>query len=64
MAIWPRPARKNCRAGPNTLVYVTDKVENVTSRVLKDITPAMSGKVRSEAVDKNIKGADRRMRER
>jgi hypothetical protein len=41
--------------GPNTLVYVTDKVENVTARVLKDITPTMSGKARSEAVDKNIK---------
>lgn len=41
--------------GPNTLVYVTDKVENVTGRVLKDITPTMSGKARSEAVDKNIK---------
>nr|WP_315258321.1 S46 family peptidase [uncultured Duganella sp.] len=41
--------------GPNTLVYVTDKVENVTSRVLKEITPSMSGKARSEAVDKAIK---------
>ncbi len=41
--------------GPNTLVYVTDKVENVTSRVLKGMTPSMSGKARSEAVDKNIK---------
>ncbi|MBV7535388.1 S46 family peptidase [Duganella sp. sic0402] len=41
--------------GPNTLVYVTDKVENVTSRVLKDITPAMNGKQRSDAVDKAIK---------
>lgn len=41
--------------GPNTLVYVTDKVENVTGRVLKNITPAMSGKQRSEAVERNIK---------
>jgi hypothetical protein len=41
--------------GPNTLVYVTDKVDNVTSRVLKEITPAMSGKQRSAAVDKAIK---------
>ncbi|MYM24512.1 S46 family peptidase [Duganella sp. FT135W] len=41
--------------GPNTLVYVTDKVENVTSRVLKDVTPAMSGKQRSEAVERAIK---------
>ncbi|RZT09540.1 Peptidase S46 [Duganella sp. CF402] len=41
--------------GPNTLVYVTDKVENVTSRVLKGVTPSMSGKQRSEAVEKAIK---------
>lgn len=41
--------------GPNTLVYVTDKVENVTARVLKDVTPSMSGKARSVAVDKAIK---------
>lgn len=41
--------------GPNTLVYVTDKVENVTRRVLKNVTPTMSGKARSEAVDKAIK---------
>jgi hypothetical protein len=37
--------------GPNTLVYVTDKVENVTARVLKNVTPAMSGKQRHEAVE-------------
>jgi hypothetical protein len=36
-------------------VYVTDKVENVTSRVLKDVTPSMSGKQRSEAVERSIK---------
>jgi hypothetical protein len=41
--------------GPNTLVYVTDKVENVTSRVLKDVAPSMSGKQRSEAVERAIK---------
>jgi hypothetical protein len=41
--------------GPNTLVYVTDKVENVTGRVLKDVTPSMSGKQRSEAVERSIK---------
>ena len=41
--------------GPNTLVYVTDKVENVTNRVLKDVTPSMSGKQRSEAVERAIK---------
>jgi len=32
--------------GPNTLVYVTDKVENVTDRVLKDVKAGMSGKQR------------------
>ncbi len=42
--------------GPNTLVYVTDKVENVTARVLKNVTPAMSGKQRHEAVESAIKG--------
>lgn len=41
--------------GPNTLVYVTDKVENVTARVLKNVTPAMSGKQRHDAVDQAIK---------
>jgi hypothetical protein len=41
--------------GPNSLVYVTDKVENVTARVLKDVTPAMSGKQRNEAVEKAVK---------
>jgi hypothetical protein len=41
--------------GPNSLVYVTDKVENVTSRVLKEITPSMSGKQRNEAVEKAVK---------
>jgi hypothetical protein len=41
--------------GPNTLVYVTDKVENVTSRVLQGVTPSMSGKQRSEAVERAIK---------
>ena len=41
--------------GPNTLVYVTDKVENVTARVLKNVTPAMSGKQRHAAVENAIK---------
>ena len=41
--------------GPNTLVYVTDKVENVTARVLKNVTPAMTGKQRHDAVEKAIK---------
>ncbi|WP_442882008.1 S46 family peptidase [Duganella sp. S19_KUP01_CR8] len=41
--------------GPNTLVYVTDKVENVTDRVLKGVSDTMSGKQRHEAVEKSIK---------
>ncbi|NML59667.1 S46 family peptidase [Massilia sp. RP-1-19] len=41
--------------GPNTLVYVTDKVENVTDRVLKGLAPAMSGRERNEAVDSRVK---------
>jgi hypothetical protein len=41
--------------GPNTLVYVTDKVENVTARVLRTVTPAMSGKQRHEAVERAVK---------
>lgn len=41
--------------GPNTLVYVTEKVENVTARVLKGLTPAMSGRERHELVESRIK---------
>ncbi len=41
--------------GPNALVYVTDKVENVTARVLKGVTSLMSGKQRHDAVEKAIK---------
>ena len=41
--------------GPNSLVYVTDKVENVTARVLKGVTPAMSGGQRHDAVEKAVK---------
>jgi hypothetical protein len=44
--------------GPNLRVYVTDKLENVTDRVLKGLTPGMSGRERFE------QGADRRMRNR
>jgi hypothetical protein len=42
-------------AGPNTRIYITDKVENVTARVLKDVTPTMIGLKRHEAVESNIK---------
>ncbi len=41
--------------GPNSLVYVTDKVENVSERVLKGLTASMSGRARHEAVEKRIK---------
>ncbi|HWJ94787.1 MAG TPA: S46 family peptidase [Telluria sp.] len=41
--------------GPNTLVYVTEKVENVTDRVLKGLSPHLSGKERHEQVEARIK---------
>jgi hypothetical protein len=41
--------------GPNTLVYVTEKVENVTERVLKGLSPHLSGKERHEQVESRIK---------
>ncbi|MCC6071811.1 S46 family peptidase [Massilia sp. GCM10020059] len=41
--------------GPNTLVYVTEKVENVTDRVLKDLAPTLSGRERNELVDSRVK---------
>ena len=41
--------------GPNTLVYVTEKVENVTSRVLTGLGANMSGRERSEAIASRIK---------
>lgn len=41
--------------GPNTLVYVTEKVENVTERVLKGLNPTMSGRERHELVESRIK---------
>src|SRR5476649_72512 len=41
--------------GPNTLVYVTEQVENVTSRVLRGLTPAMSGRQRHDAVESALK---------
>jgi hypothetical protein len=41
--------------GPNTLVYVTEKVENVTDRVLKGLSAGMSGKERHEQVESRIK---------
>jgi len=41
--------------GPNTLVYVTEKVENVTDRVLEGLSPAMSGRERHELVESRVK---------
>ncbi|QYF92442.1 S46 family peptidase [Massilia sp. PAMC28688] len=41
--------------GPNTLVYVTDKLENVTDRVLKGLSDKMSGRERYEEVQSRIK---------
>ena len=41
--------------GPNTRVYVTEKVENVTDRVLKDLAPTLSGRERNELVDSRVK---------
>jgi hypothetical protein len=41
--------------GPNTLVYVTEKVENVTDRVLKGLSSSMSGRERHELVENRIK---------
>ncbi|WP_305823008.1 S46 family peptidase [Massilia brevitalea] len=41
--------------GPNSLVYVTEKVENVTERVLKDLGANMSGRERSETISSRIK---------
>lgn len=41
--------------GPNTLVYVTEKVENVTERVLKDLGGALTGRQRNEAISARVK---------
>jgi len=41
--------------GPNTLVYVTEKVENVTGRVLEGLNSSMSGRERHALVESRIK---------
>ena len=41
--------------GPNLRVYVTDKLENVTDRVLKGLAPGMSGRERYEEVASRVK---------
>lgn len=41
--------------GPTLQVYVTEKVENVTDRVLKGLSPSMPGRERHEEVQSRIK---------
>jgi hypothetical protein len=41
--------------GPNLRVYVTDKVENVTARVLKDLPANMPGRARNEEIASRVK---------
>ena len=41
--------------GPSTLVYVTEKVDNVTGRVLDGLPATMSGRARHEQVESRIK---------
>jgi hypothetical protein len=41
--------------GPNTMIYVTEKVENVTDRVLKGLAHNLSGRARHEQVEARIK---------
>ena len=41
--------------GPNTLVYLTDKVENVSARVLRELRPDMTGRARHDAVEARVK---------
>jgi hypothetical protein len=50
-----RTRAEELAGGPNTLVYVTEKVENVTDRVLKGLSPGLSGKERHEQVESRIK---------
>ncbi|MDB5748050.1 MAG: peptidase, partial [Massilia sp.] len=41
--------------GPNALVYVTEKVENVTGRVLNGLGSSLSGRERNEAISSRVK---------
>lgn len=41
--------------GPNLRIYVTDKVENVSERVLKDLPATLTGKERKEQVQARVK---------
>ncbi len=42
-------------AGPDSRMYITDKVENVTEQIMRGVTPSMSGKQRHEHVENRIK---------
>lgn len=42
-------------AGPSSLVYVTDSLENVTARVLAGVQPSMSGRARHAHIEQQIK---------
>jgi hypothetical protein len=42
-------------ASPNTRIYVTDRVEDVTKQVLGGLNPKLSGKDRYEAIEKRVK---------
>ncbi|WP_141736801.1 S46 family peptidase [Oligoflexus tunisiensis] len=42
-------------ASPNTRIYVTDSVEDVTQTVLRGLDPKLSGKARYEEIEKRIK---------
>ncbi|NQD37589.1 S46 family peptidase [Permianibacter sp. IMCC34836] len=42
-------------AGPNERIYVTDRVENVTDKILKGLDATLTGKSRLEAIQTRIK---------
>jgi hypothetical protein len=43
-------------ASPNTRIYITDRVEDVTKQVLGGLDEKLSGKARFEEIEKRIKG--------
>ena len=50
-----RTMKDELPGGPSMLVYVTEKMENVTERVLKGLAPNLSGRARNEEVASRIK---------
>lgn len=42
-------------AGPNERIYVTDKVENVTDKVLNGLDASLTGKARHDAIQMRVK---------